>query len=155
VSFNSNVTSDGPLSWTVISGQDGHGPEGKPWSYRGLWLGSPPSVNFLDVSGYGACAIQLYNITPALQLPSGFTDYANFGCHTVLGQARAELLRTLNDNTTDHLGFAGPCSVVQERLSSTRLPDSCVLPFTSEQFYVGHVPSMSTILVRCASYANL
>lgn len=150
VSFESNITSDGPLTWTLLEWDEPKTSHDNPFTTRGSYLGSPASLNFRDVTDFGACAISLAsNITSALQLPSSFNDFANFGCDTVMGQScaqdlvsqvRDELMGLLNDTSYDG---SDACLRVGERLQNTPLPASCVEPLNADLFQYGDVKTLT------------
>lgn len=148
VSFDSNVTSDGPLTLTLFE-WDEETPTGD-FTTRGFYLGSPPALNFGSVTDFGACSLSLgSDIAAALQLPSGFNDFANFGCDAVMGescaqdlvsQVRAELVLLLTDNSYDGLH---PCMRVGERLSNATLPESCVVPLQADVAQFGRSKTLT------------
>jgi len=149
MSFESNITSDGLLTWTMTEGDQT--PKNNPFSYRGFYLGSPSSLDFQNVTDFGACAMVLGgNITSNLQLPFGFNDYSNFGCGTVMGhrcaqdiaaQVRNQLLDLLNDTSYD--SAMPPCAEVGRRLEGTPYPESCAQAFRTQQF--GYQDATSTL----------
>jgi len=158
VSFESNITSDGPLTWTLFEWDEPETSPENPFTTKGFYLGSPSSLSFRNVTDFGACAISLAsNITGALQLPIGFNDFANFGCDTVMGQScaqdlvsqvRDELLGLLNDTTYDG---KHPCLRVGERLQNTPLPTSCVEPLNADLFQYGDTKTLTNDTENLAS----
>ena len=155
VSFRSNITSDGPLTWTIKSLDDSVG--GDPATSRTFFLGSPPTLNFEAVTNFEACTMAFAGVTSSLQLPSGFTDFGNFGCSTVMGATCAqdvfarvqhELLGILNDPSFDPETSGSPCWAVQRRLASVSLPLSCVPPLNTTEFGFGKPWSM---FIHCIS----
>jgi hypothetical protein len=151
VSFDSNITSDGPLTWTVAAA-DGKGNGAYPkYSARSFFLGTPSSLNLRDTTDFGACSTVFWNFTANLQLPAGFTDFANFGCHSVMGdqcaqdvaaQARSELARLLNDSTHDPVQRF-PCETIQDRMSAAGPPESCREAFQGCRYLFGESTSKS------------
>ncbi|KAK5941093.1 hypothetical protein PMZ80_006370 [Knufia obscura] len=149
VSFESNITSDGPLTWTMFEWDEAS--PTVPYSQRSFYLGSPPSLSFENITDFGACGLSLAsNLSSALQLPSGFNDFSNFGCSTVMGescpqdlvaQVRSELMLLLND---DSFSGEGVCLEIGQRLQNTPLPDSCVQPLRSDLFYYGNAKTLSS-----------
>jgi hypothetical protein len=122
VSLNSNVTPE-PLTWTVTMYDDGD---------KNFWLGSPPSLDLARETDFGACALRVWNMTTALQLPAGFNDFANFGCPTVLGddcvqdliiQMREQLVSIVN-GTTELVMGGSPCDLISLNFEENA-PASC------------------------------
>ena len=144
VSLNSNITSDGPLTWT-LSEYDAT-PKLGPFTGRDFYLGSPASLNFEHVTDFGACAFTLRsNVTAALQLPSGFNDFGGFSCDSVMSQTcaedvtimvRDELQRLLDGNGTELIGHS-VCDTIVRNLFEQPYPDSCTAAFKSDQFLAG------------------
>lgn len=138
VSFDSSITLDGPLTWTLtISDETSSGEE---YSDRSFWFGTPPSLNVSDISAFGGCSLLMGNLTSYLQLPPGFTGFGSFGCGTVMGEScardlvshvRSELVDIDQAGTLS--GHTSPCALVQERLQGTPLPDSCEQLFNTKE----------------------
>jgi hypothetical protein len=130
VSFDSNITTDGPLTWTLtISDQKTAGEE---YTDRSIWLGTPPSLNVSRISHFGGCSVSMGNVTSALQLPPGFSGLEGFGCGTVMGESCAqslvsrvhqELAEIVQNGTLD--GHASPCTLLVDRLQGAQFPSSC------------------------------
>ena len=134
VSFESNVTSEGPLTWTVRAIDPPKSNAHPHRTGRLFYLGTPPSLHFNDVTDFGACTAMFWNLTTSLQLPSGFTDFDNFGCDTVMepqcvqdviAQGRNALLRILDDSSYDPGSDGSPCDVVAQRIRELSPPESC------------------------------
>lgn len=145
VSFDSNITADGPLTWTVRTSETAATNDYPRNSGRLFYLGTPPSLNLRDVTNFGACTAILWNVTSALQLPSEFNDLGNFGCNTVMGaqcaqdvvaQTRNELLRLLGDSSYD-ARQGSPCDVVAGRISKLSPPESCGGLFNADRYGFG------------------
>jgi hypothetical protein len=169
VSFNSNITSDGPLTWTVASA-DGKGNGVYPnYSARLFYLATPSSLDLSKVTDFGACALTFWNATVMLQVPPEFEDFEGFGCHSVMspdcmqdlvGQARGELLK-LQINSSHDQPLAFPCGEIQDRIARAGLPSSCRRVFEGAAYLPGDStgtfrpysfvpPSESDILNLCA-----
>lgn len=141
VSFESKITSEGPLTWTLLEWDEPNKRIKNPYTVRGFYLGSPASLIFQDVTDFGACALSLAStITAFLQTPVGFDDFANFGCNTVMGQScaedlvsqvRDELVGLLSNTTYDG---RDPCRTIKTRLESIPFPASCDEPFKSTSY---------------------
>ena len=153
VSFDSNVTSDGPLTWTVNTHDGKFGNDDA--SFRFPFLGSPPSLNFEEVSDYEGCVIPFWKATNALQLPSASTNLATYGCPTVMGpscaqqivdRVRSELVSVVNDPSFDPLTQGRPCGVVWNNLKGTDLPESCAAAFNETKFSFGRPRSKSSFI---------
>lgn len=130
VSFDSNITSDGPLTWTLTTSEQKTA--GEEYTDRSIWLGTPPSLNVSDISDFGGCSVSMGNITSSLQLPPGFNDYENFGCGNVMGEGcvqdlvsrvNQELAIIVQNGTLD--GHTSPCTLIVDRLQGVQLPNSC------------------------------
>ncbi|KIX05664.1 uncharacterized protein Z518_03636 [Rhinocladiella mackenziei CBS 650.93] len=121
-SFSSNNnTSGGPLTWMLTISDET--PVGNEYSERSFWLGTPPSLNVSDISDFGGCSMFMRNLTGALQLPPGFSDYGNFGCGTVMGGSCVQdLVSRFHGELVDIVqadalgGHASPCALIMERL---------------------------------------
>jgi hypothetical protein len=130
VSFDSTITSNGPLTWTLtISDQKIAWEE---YTDRSIWLGTPPSLNFSGISDFGGCSVSMGNITGALQLPPGFSGFESFGCGTVMGESCVQdLVSRVHQELTDIVqggtldGHASPCTLLVDRLKGAQFPSSC------------------------------
>lgn len=147
ISFNSSITSDGPLTWTLASFD-----ETRSWNHyaeRDFWLGYRAPLDLEHKTDFGGCAMSLTNVSRLLQTPVDFTDFANFGCHTMMSTqcikdfvdlVRADLLQLLNDSdyvplhTNFHYGYEGisPCQTIAERHYYDTLPESCFASFGAD-----------------------
>ena len=126
--------------------EDDATPQDAPFTGRNFYLGSPASLNFEHVTDFGACAFTLGgNVTAALQLPSGFSDFGGFSCDSVMGHTcaedintmvRNELQRLLDSNGTELIGHS-VCYTIVSNLYKQPYPDSCVAAFKSDQFQAG------------------
>ena len=127
VSFDSNVSSTGPLTWTITQSNDGGGSSRDPYDLKDFWLGSPPQLDFQNVTNYAACSMILAMDSSTLQLPASFNDFESFGCPTVLGdECAADILSRVRDEMASVVdqGFPtynpdvknSPCALVLERL---------------------------------------
>ena len=136
-SFESNVTTDAPLTWTVVGNSDRftteQAPRGAKRIMKNFYLGTPSSLRVQDGNFHG-CSLLFFNITSALQTVPGFSDFPNFSCDTVLGnQCVTDLLSQARSQLDDRLASASPtepadCRQIGKTLSDS-LPDSCRLPF--------------------------
>ncbi len=136
--FQSNLTADGPLSWTIVGNTDDltnpGAPKGAERLTKSFHLGTPPSL-LLQHADFHGCSLLYYKITSALQTVPRFDDFANFGCDTVLGgQCAQDLLAQARQALTDRLSTDlspedGVCTSVQLALQNTKVPNSCNLPF--------------------------
>lgn len=134
-SFNSNITHDGPLTWTIgVSTQDVE--HGKDRFWKNFLLGTPPTIDITETTDFAACTFLFSNITTALQVPPQFNDFAHFSCDTVLGggcardlvqQAADKLQAQLGNSSTTEMTPGQKCAAVRDTLQG-RLPDSCKLP---------------------------
>lgn len=137
ISFPSNVSTSGPLTWTVAGWSDDKLDPGSPRGARRLtkefYFGTPPEVR-LENAGFHGCGLVFFNITPALQLVAGFDDFSTFGCGTVLGdQCAQDLLEQTRGVLEDNLAVPpediSVCNAVRQSLEAAPLPSSCSLPF--------------------------
>lgn len=136
--FQSNVTSDGPLTWSMTSStlenpNDRHLKQ----YWRDFYLNTPPSLNLSDITSFSGCSLQFYNATAALQIDSGFSDYPSFSCDTLMStQCQEDFKRQVSDDlallsTPDNeldLSFAeslNVCGTLASRSASRRVPESC------------------------------
>lgn len=138
-SFDSNVTSDGPLSWTMGGPYLwGHSKDKSTEQYwRDFYLNTPPNLNLSETTGYSGCALFFYNATAILQTRPGFDDYASFSCDDVMAsrcqqdlnqQALDDLALVLNpDNglNLDTLEKTDICGTLASRLADREIPQSC------------------------------
>jgi len=138
-SFDSNVTSDGPLSWTMGGPYLWHysNDKSKVQSWRDFYLNTPPNLNLSETSDYSGCALFFYNATAALQTDTGFDDYASFSCDTFMAsqcqqdlnqQAMDDLALILSPNNGLDLGAAEKsdiCGTLAGRFSDREVPQSC------------------------------
>ena len=145
VSFDSNVTSEGPLTWTMRT-FDAPGNDAHPSSTgRAFYLGTPPSLDLRDVTNFGACAATLWNLTSDLQLPSGFNDMDNFGCGSVMKPACAQdivrqvrgVLGQLFDDSSYDASRGSPCLMVAKSLAETGPPESCLPLIHADRYGFG------------------
>lgn len=153
VSFDSNITSAGPLTWTAKQSEaKGSKATGGRYTYNEFWLGSPPSLNFQNVTEFAGCSVTFNNVSNALQLPAGFNDFQNFGCPTVMGerctqdivaQVRSEFISILNGYADNDTLSIPPCWEIQQRLTGATLPGSCNLPLEKNLFNFGMPFGMS------------
>jgi hypothetical protein len=164
VSFDSNVSSSGPLTWTMTQNNDKGGNSLDPYAYKYFWLGSPPPLNFQNVTNYAACSMILFNVSSALQIPAGFDDFGNFGCPTVLGdecstdilsRVREEMVSVLDEGFPDYNADVqnSPCASVYQRLQGKSLPGTCDLQVKQNVFKFGSPRSKSQICRRTAKEA--
>ncbi len=129
-SFNSNITDQGPLTWSVTSNSD-KDPLNKSITryWRGFYLSSPPSLNLSDVTDFSGCGIYLYNITAALQIDESFSDYPSFSCTTVMSsECQRDLLQQASDEIISmapetNLDFT--CESFAANIAEQRIPESC------------------------------
>ena len=151
VSAESNITTEGPLTWTVVAGERTGSFKG--YQYRDFYLGTPPSLDLATVTSFGACSIPVWNVTDRLQLPADFEDFDNFGCNTVMGdecardllsQARIEMAAILNDSTYDPWTLGSPCVVILEKLNAGSFPAGCIAAFGSDFIRAGVVNGTSS-----------
>lgn len=138
-SFDSNVTSDGPLSWTMGGpySWDYSNDKSKDQLWRDFYLNTPPNLNLTETSDYSGCALFFYNATAALQTDTGFDDYASFSCDTVMAsqcqqdlnqQALDDLALVLSPNNgldLDTAGKADICGTLANRFADRKIPQSC------------------------------
>ncbi len=121
VSFDSNITTEGPLARTVgaLNAPDSKA-HPSPMG-RAFYLGTPPSLNLSEATDFGACTAFLCNLTSALQLPTGISDFNDFSYDSVMEpqcaqdvivQAHNELLRLLEDASYDAARDVSPCTMV-------------------------------------------
>ncbi len=132
-SLNSSFSPDGPITWTLRTVSSKNSRYHTIYD-KTLLIGSPPSLNFALDPGFQACSLFFFNVTPALQPPPNFTDYAIFQCDTVLGngcqqallaQARVELNRALDDSTNESSQNVCDSASVSIR---RQLPTQCQIP---------------------------
>lgn len=134
--FQSNVTTDGPLSWSVVGNTDRfttqRASQGAKRIMKSFYLGTPSTL-LVQNADFRGCSLVFFNISAALQTVPGYVDFPNFGCDTVLGsqcatdlleQARQELNSKLSASSLEY----SVCDTIGEILTET-LPDSCRLPF--------------------------
>jgi hypothetical protein len=151
--FQSNITTDGPLSWTVMAGDRKGGGKVPNSSGRTFYLGTPPSLEVSKVTDFGACSTVFWNFTATLQLPAGASDPDDLGCQAVMGdqcardvvsQVRTELLRLMNatNNTPDE---AFPCSQIKNMIDTP--PESCRQAFqgAGAQYLYGQSQGKSSV----------
>ena len=150
VSADSNITTEGRLTWTVVAG-DRTG-SFKGYQYRDFYLGTPPSLDLATVTSFGACSIPFWNVTDRLQLPANFDDFDNFGCNTVMGddcaqdllsQARTEIAAIMSDSTYDPTTQGSPCGLILDKLNTGSFPASCVAAFGTDKPRSGVINGMS------------
>ena len=156
ISFPSNVSTSGPLTWTVVGWSDDKVDSGSPRGARRLtkefYFGTPPEVK-LENAGFHGCGLFFLNITPALQLVAGFDDFSTFGCGTVLGdQCVQDLLEQTRGVLEDNLAVPpegiSVCDAVRQSVEAAPLPSSCNLPF-------GRTSWGAIGLGDCKSYSGL
>lgn len=132
--FDSNITSDGPLIWSVGSTveRDNAYTESMNRYMRSFYLSTPPSLNVSDVTNFSGCGIYFYNVTAALQVGEDFTEYASFSCDTVLSSAcQKDLMQQASDEVQllvdpeTYLDYT--CGSIATRLSQSSVPESCIL----------------------------
>ena len=151
VSFDSNNTTEGPLTWTVRAVDAPNGGPHASRTGRAFYLGTPPSLNLSEVTDFGACTAFLWNLTSTLQLPPGFSDFNDFGCNTIMdpqcardvvSSARNELLRLLEDASYDADRDGSPCTMVTQRIRVLPPPESCGGLINPDRYAYG--PPLST-----------
>lgn len=148
VSFDSNVSSSGPLTWTITQANDEGGNTLEPYASRTFWLGTPPQLDFQTVTDWAACSMFMANITSALSAPADFDDFDNFGCSTVLGddcsadilsRVREEFASILDEGFPDYNPDVqqSPCVSVLLRLEGVPLPETCDIQVEDKTFKFG------------------
>ena len=161
MAFHSNVSSSGPLTWTMTQNNDKGGNSLDPYAYKSFWLGSPPSLKFQNITNYAACSMILSNVSSALQLPAGFNNFGDFGCPTVLGdecstdilsRVREEMVSILDQGFSDYNPDVknSPCVSVLQRLEGQPLPGTCDLQVEQNVFKFGTPRSKSQICCPAA-----
>ena len=144
--LQSNITADGPLTWSIVGNTDRYTMQQASKSDRRLmkylYLGTPHSFQIQNAD-YHACTVTLFNITAALQVVPGYDDFPNFSCDTVLGgQCAKDLLAQARGRLDEALLPGGsseyPCKTVADALMAESLPLSCNLPFGETSWgYIG------------------
>lgn len=137
VLFDSNVTSDGPLSVTVTV-DDFNGR--KPNLWRSYWLGTPSTLDLQTETRFGGCSFAFTNFTDQLHAQSD--NLANFGCNTVMGPDCAsdivsrmrEVLDSADTAADDGITSRIPCSILTQSLGGLPLPESCRQTTSSKPF---------------------
>lgn len=100
--FMSNITSEGPLTWSVESSTIPDGQNKSETDYQKLfYLSTPPSLNLSTIEDFSGCGIALLGITGALQNNSIEEAGPGTSCDAVMGlQCRHDIvtaaLETLN-----------------------------------------------------------
>ena len=133
--FQSNVTTDGPLTWSLIGDTDRfttqQAPKNAKRIIKSFFFGTPSSLLLQDPDFHG-CSFMFFNITSALQTVPGYSDFPHFGCDTVLGEQCAnDLQQQARQELTDRVAANGPdpfCDNIRKVLQAS-MPDSCRLPF--------------------------
>ena len=133
--FQSNATSDGPLTWSVVGNTDRfttqEASKGAKRIMKSFYLGTPSTL-LLQNADFRGCSLVFFNITPALQTVPGYDDFPNFGCDTVLGsQCATDLLEQARQELNSRLSaspLGSVCDAIGKVLTDT-LPHSCRLPF--------------------------
>lgn len=97
--FTSNVTSEGPLAWSVASStEQDPGNSTLTQYHRDFWLNTPPSLNLSNVTDFSGCGVFFYDITPALQIDQNFTSYSDYSCDTVMSsQCQQDIVQQAAD----------------------------------------------------------
>jgi hypothetical protein len=143
VGFDSNITSDAPLTWTMTTVDDTR--KDSQMSVRRFWLGTPPSLNLTNTTAFGACSMVFQpslELTGMLQTPPG-TNLEKFGCDTVMGddclrdfttRLQQEANRAVEDGDMDDRFVRSPCAAIRERLQAANLPESCIARFRAETY---------------------
>ncbi len=136
ITFQSNVTVKGPLTWSIVGNTDRfttqEAPKHAKRIMKSFYLGTPPTLLLQDADFRG-CSLVFSHITSALQTVPGYDDFPNFGCDTVLGsQCATDVLEQARQGLSDGLSATSigtfTCESVGKMLTGS-LPDSCHLPF--------------------------
>lgn len=157
VSFETNITTDGPLTWTVTRSEESSG--GSPFTERQSWLGTPPSFISSGADGYGGCAMVMANMTSALQLPPG-SNFSDFSCRTIMGTCARDILSTIRQELSGMIrnatsdDISNPCEVLSDRLGEVSLSESCQVwveaqPCVSDKFLFGTAVGKSSPISPC------
>lgn len=159
-SFNSNITLDGPLTWSVSSAvKDDQEKKFKRYQ-RNFYLSTPPGLD-LESTSYAGCGIFFYNVTAQFQLGDNFTDYNDYTCNTfmsqqcqqdIVQQARANINITLapEENVlTTHDNVLGLCSSFAASFQNGSIPQSCAFSErqTKWEFTIGQRKYLPTYLL--------
>lgn len=155
-SFDSNITSQGSLSWSITSTTDKDQLEDHATRYwRGFYLSTPPSLNLSDVTNFSGCGVYFYNVTAALQVPEDFDDYNNYSCDTVMSSAcQRDLLQQASDEVQvllDPETYPDHCGSIATRLAESPIPESCTLARQQPTWGFATGSGMSIPLDRCGS----
>lgn len=134
--FNSNISNDGPLMWTVDVFADKDASDSKMGRYwRNFHLSTPTNLNLSDVTGFSGCGIYFYNVTAALQVAQNFDNYNEFSCNTVMNSQCQNDLRQQALDDFDYLSSLKPinntyyfdCAYLGSRFTQREIPTSCNL----------------------------
>ncbi|RMZ84981.1 hypothetical protein DV738_g189, partial [Chaetothyriales sp. CBS 135597] len=138
VSFETNLTTDGPFTWTLTQSEEVS--LNLPYTNRQFWLGMPPSLNTSDIDGVAGCAMVMTNLTNVLQPPPD-SDFSNFGCGTVMGDdCAADIFSIIQQELSSIVrnGTANPCQVLNEQIEDLQIPfpQSCQSQFQVPDYFV-------------------
>ena len=137
--FNSNITTDGPLMWTLKSHSDKALQKWEKSKLKRYWreftISTPSTLDVGAVTDFAGCGIVFYNVTAALQVADGFNDYPNFSCDTVMNsQCQVDMIQqALNDlDLLSNSSGSDPssrlsCESLGERFKERAVPQSCNL----------------------------
>jgi hypothetical protein len=142
-SFDSNIDSFGPLTWTLTQHNEPQRLSSEPYAARDFWLGYPSQLSLEAVTAYEGCSMILFNVSRAFQLPAGFTDFDNStvvgeNCAAdILARVREEFRSTVDAGYPDfHPDFeTSPCVSLYKRLYQVPLPSRCNL--SAQTIYLG------------------
>jgi hypothetical protein len=160
ISFDSNVTTDGPLTWTIVGNTDRFSappdPKGSKRKWKSFYLGTPQSL-LLENANFHGCSLAFFNISSALQVVPGYSDFTNFGCDTVLGnQCATDVLAQAQEELTNRLAAISStdrdvCGLVEDAIRSRGVPGSCNLPFGRNTWGLINPAGTLTAIFPCHS----
>jgi hypothetical protein len=131
-SFESSITTDGPLTWTIAGTTDSFVADDAPKDTvriaKNFYLGTPQSLQFSTASNFHGCSFVYWDITSDLQTPAEFDDLAEFGCNTVMtADCASDLLSQVEDEMSQRALASDntACVSVMDALQQREIPESC------------------------------
>lgn len=135
--FDSSISRDGPLMWTVGSWKrnKARDPGMEEWG-RDFYLSTPPSLNLTAQTDFLGLSLILFNATSSFQVPENFTDYDSFSCKSVMsqqcqtdivGQASEALNSSLKAYNQSLMNSTFSDSTFADNFAKQNVPQSCGL----------------------------